>query len=349
IESAMRDCVDFWVWTAWSAESPEACKRALVRALEMDADHSVARAGLQWVDAILEWTRHDRVAGESEDGDELGRTQPINSASFLTEPDVELVCVGSVKSTKVPSKTTSADIDVSGEGISDNDGLDRKEMSKPIEAKRSSPKDGGLEAQILSQLASLMEETESQKSEASSTGQDAGLDTTPAADFDDDGLEGDRTKKLAFRPFLSSDRPFLSSDRLLRDQEATNASPIVLVVDNSPTVGKLIALTLEKIGYDVVTAADGVAALNFLAERLPDVILTEVSLPRLAGYKLCRLVKKHNRTRHIPVIMLSGKQGVFDRMRGQMVGCADTISKPFESHELVEKVRKHAPVNPRVR
>ena len=74
---------------------------------------------------------------------------------------------------------------------------------------------------------------------------------------------------------------------------------------------------------------------------MPDIILSDVNMPRLDGYKLCRFVKKHERTKHIPVVMLSGKDGVFDKLRGKMFGCGDYITKPFDSADLVEKVRMH--------
>lgn len=117
----------------------------------------------------------------------------------------------------------------------------------------------------------------------------------------------------------------------------------ILAVDDSPTVRKLLAMTLEQRGYTVVTVEDGVAALQFLACGAPALIITDITMPRLDGYQLCKLVKKHERTRRIPVIMLSGKDGVFDRLRGHLVGCDDYLSKPFESNDLMQKVSKYVP------
>ncbi|MEM9587805.1 MAG: response regulator, partial [Planctomycetota bacterium] len=77
------------------------------------------------------------------------------------------------------------------------------------------------------------------------------------------------------------------------------------------------------------------------AQQCPDLILSDINMPKLGGYQLCKLVKKHERTRDIPVIMLSGKDGVFDKLRGTMVGCSDYVTKPFESNELIEKVRQY--------
>lgn len=119
---------------------------------------------------------------------------------------------------------------------------------------------------------------------------------------------------------------------------------VVLAVDDSPTIRKLVALTLEEQGFKVISAADGIEALNILADQLPDLILSDINMPRLGGYKLCKFIKKHERTASIPVVMLSGKDGVFDKMRGKMSGCDDFIAKPFEAAELVAKVREHIAV-----
>ena len=127
-------------------------------------------------------------------------------------------------------------------------------------------------------------------------------------------------------------------------QESGEARPLVLAVDDSPTIRKLLTMTLERQGFEVISAADGVEALTVLSEQLPDVILSDINMPRLNGYQLCKFVKKYDRTKHIPVIMLSGKDGVFDKMRGKMNGCNDYIVKPFESNDLVSKVREYAGV-----
>jgi len=136
----------------------------------------------------------------------------------------------------------------------------------------------------------------------------------------------------------------VSSDAGLTDA-ATPVSPIgvhtVLVVDDSPTVRKLVTMTLEKHGYQVVSAFDGVAAIKEIAAHNPSLILMDVNMPRLDGYQLCKLVKKHDSTKHIPVVMLSGKDGMFDRLRGRLVGCSGYISKPFVPEVLLQAVEQH--------
>ena len=126
------------------------------------------------------------------------------------------------------------------------------------------------------------------------------------------------------------------------EEEAGDAKkPVILAVDDSPTVRKLVALTLTRAGFEVIEAENGVEALNILASTRPDVVLSDINMPKLNGYKLCKFVKKHERTSDIPVIMLSGKDGVFDKMRGKLCGCDDFLSKPFEASALVAKVREY--------
>ncbi|MFT4556186.1 MAG: twitching motility two-component system response regulator PilG [Planctomycetaceae bacterium] len=123
--------------------------------------------------------------------------------------------------------------------------------------------------------------------------------------------------------------------------DESKVTPTVLVVDDSPTIRKLVQLTLQGCGYKVITAFDGVAAIKEIARHEPSLILLDTNMPRLDGYQLCSLIRKHERTRHIPVVMLSGKDGVFDRIRGKMVGCTSYIVKPFVPEGLIEEVEKY--------
>jgi twitching motility two-component system response regulator PilG len=125
---------------------------------------------------------------------------------------------------------------------------------------------------------------------------------------------------------------------LVEAEQGSDQGVSVLVVDDSPTVRKLVTMTLEKNGFTVASAPDGVVALKSIAELKPRLILLDITMPRLGGYQLCKLIKKHESTRHIPVIMLSGKDGMFDKVRGKFVGCDDYITKPFDPDVLVEKV-----------
>src|SRR5262249_44967649 len=84
----------------------------------------------------------------------------------------------------------------------------------------------------------------------------------------------------------------------------------------SPTVCKLVTITLTNNGYRVLSSADGADAVSLISRSRPELILLDITMPRLDGYKLCKLVKSHPDTKHIPVVMLSGKDGFFDKTRG---------------------------------
>ena len=117
--------------------------------------------------------------------------------------------------------------------------------------------------------------------------------------------------------------------------------PVVLVVDDSPTVRKIVQLTLQREHMQVVTAADGLSALAAVADVSPDLILLDIMLPRMDGYNICQVIRKNLAYRDLPIIMLSGKDGIFDKMRGRLAGSSDYITKPFDSSDLVQTVKRY--------
>ena len=120
------------------------------------------------------------------------------------------------------------------------------------------------------------------------------------------------------------------------------AVPTVLVVDDSPTVRKIVQMTLQREHIRVITAGDGLSALTSVADEMPAVILLDIQLPRgMDGYHICTIIRKNLQFRQIPIIMLSGKDGLFDKMRGRLAGSTEYLTKPFDSAELVQTVKKH--------
>jgi twitching motility two-component system response regulator PilG len=117
--------------------------------------------------------------------------------------------------------------------------------------------------------------------------------------------------------------------------------PVVLVVDDSPTVRKIVQLTLQREHMQVMTAADGLSALAAVADASPDLILLDIMLPRMDGYNICQVIRKNLAYRDLPIIMLSGKDGLFDKMRGRLAGSSDYITKPFDSSDLVQTVKRY--------
>lgn len=114
----------------------------------------------------------------------------------------------------------------------------------------------------------------------------------------------------------------------------------VLLVDDSQTVRQSARKCLESEGYKVVTAADGFEALAQVVEHCPALVLVDIMMPRLDGYQTCALIKNNADLRHTPVVMLSSKDGLFDKARGTVVGSDAHLSKPFTEESLLSMVRR---------
>jgi twitching motility two-component system response regulator PilG len=119
--------------------------------------------------------------------------------------------------------------------------------------------------------------------------------------------------------------------------------PCVLVVDDSPTIRKLVEITLRRAGFEVVFAENGITTLAALTRHAPSLIILDIMLPAINGYQICQVIKRHPRCRGIPVVMLSGKDGAFAKVRGRMVGASEYLTKPFTPAELLETVRRFLP------
>jgi twitching motility two-component system response regulator PilG len=112
----------------------------------------------------------------------------------------------------------------------------------------------------------------------------------------------------------------------------------VMVIDDSPTIRKSAERFLAEAGCEVLLAEDGFAALAQVADRAPDVVLCDILMPRLDGYQTCALLKRHPRHAAIPVIMLSSKDGLFDRARGRLAGSGAHLTKPFSRETLLAAI-----------
>ncbi len=115
----------------------------------------------------------------------------------------------------------------------------------------------------------------------------------------------------------------------------------VMVIDDSKTIRKTAEALLSKQGYEVFTAVDGYDALAKIAEHEPDIIFIDILMPRLDGYQTCALIKHNRRFRNIPVIMLSSKDGIFDKAKGKIVGSEQYLTKPFTRDDLLGAIEQH--------
>jgi twitching motility two-component system response regulator PilG len=113
----------------------------------------------------------------------------------------------------------------------------------------------------------------------------------------------------------------------------------VLVIDDSKTIRRSAENLLSKEGYDVITATDGFDALAKIADSRPEIIFVDIMMPRLDGYQTCALIKNNSEFKTTPVVMLSSKDGLFDKAKGRIVGSDQYITKPFSRDELLGTIR----------
>ena len=118
-------------------------------------------------------------------------------------------------------------------------------------------------------------------------------------------------------------------------------APTVMVVDDSPTIRKILVLTLERAGYRVFAEPNGNSALERLQQVVPHVVLLDIAMPDLDGYEVCKRIKQDPRTQAVPVIMLSGKGAFFDKVKGHMAGATEYLTKPFETPAVLAIVTSH--------
>ena len=114
-----------------------------------------------------------------------------------------------------------------------------------------------------------------------------------------------------------------------------------MVIDDSKTIRRTAETLLKKVGCEVITAIDGFDALSKIAEQKPDIIFIDIMMPRLDGYQTCALIKNNKAFKSTPVIMLSSKDGLFDKAKGRIVGSDQYLTKPFSRDELLSAIRDH--------
>ena len=122
-----------------------------------------------------------------------------------------------------------------------------------------------------------------------------------------------------------------------------SARPVrIMVIDDSKTIRRTAETLLKKAGCDVITASDGFEALSRVVDCKPDIIFVDIMMPRLDGYQTCALIKNNHIFKKTPVIMLSSKDGLFDRARGRVVGSDEYLTKPFTRDELLGTIKRLA-------
>ena len=123
--------------------------------------------------------------------------------------------------------------------------------------------------------------------------------------------------------------------------QANLAGTKVMVIDDSNTIRRSAEIFLKAAGCEVILAEDGFDALAKIADQHPQVIFVDIMMPRLDGYQTCALIKRNIKFKSTPVIMLSSKDGLFDRARGRMAGSDQYLTKPFTQDSLIEAVNNY--------
>ncbi|MFG6414726.1 PleD family two-component system response regulator [Roseateles sp. DC23W] len=129
----------------------------------------------------------------------------------------------------------------------------------------------------------------------------------------------------------------------MNEQVSGTGPTRVLVIDDSNTIRRSAEIFLKQGGHEVALAEDGFDALAKLGDFHPDLVFCDILMPRLDGYQTCAIIKRNPEFSGVPVIMLSSKDGLFDKARGRMVGSQDYLTKPFTKDQLLQAVLQHTP------
>jgi twitching motility two-component system response regulator PilG len=126
-----------------------------------------------------------------------------------------------------------------------------------------------------------------------------------------------------------------------KQSTAKSKNLVVLVIDDSATIRRSAETMLANEGYEVISAENGFEALSKITRHHPDLIFVDIMMPRLDGYQTCAIIKNNNDFRETPVVMLTSKDGLFDKARGRVVGSDQYLTKPFTREELLGAVKQH--------
>lgn len=291
-----------WLWLAGVSESPQEAAGYLERVLAINPQNEHAISGLKWAQAKIK----DTCDGREQEASDW--QCPLCLSSFPEQHDQCPNCMAVL---------SFSDLD----RILNNDSAKAEEVGKAIERHAGAAEtDEDFDAHTTLAIAYL----NLHRYDDAISHLQLALRIRP----DDQALEA-HLRDLVHR--LTPVEP------AKREKERPGS---ILVVDDSPTICKLVEITLEKEGYQVTAASDGLDGLGKISEHLPDLILLDIAMARMDGYQFCKTIKSTQETDHIPVIMLSGKDGFLDKVKGRMAGASGYLTKPFDPQELVASVEE---------
>ena len=342
--------IDVLLTYALTTRSLDEASAAVERVLELDSENEVANAAFTWFLGVRDSAERLEQADADADA-EPGENESEEAPAATADETPEEELFSSELFGKGPAEKAAADTVRDDDASGDNSGFATElpyafqQVVEPLIASQEQDDDKSAETAAKAEreeaeeaeAAAKAEREEDERAEAEAAAQAAQAEAAAQAEEEEEVVVAEAVE-LADEVNEAATAPSSTSSTVIEPAKAGEKLTI-LTVDDSPTIRKLLAMTLEREGFDVVQAQDGVEALVKMSECNPAMILSDINMPRLDGYKLCKFVKKHAKTKHIPVIMLSGKDGVFDKLRGRMSGCDGYLTKPFESKDLLEKIR----------
>ena len=343
IELALQNeanCAVTWLIHAWTCDSFQEAEISLQRALEMDPENGTAIAGLNWLTGIRELAEGQLEAKQ-------------NAAAILEQEEEAKARARAEEEARLRAEAREQARERAEEARLKAEQAKRLAEEAEAQARKfaeeetqyDSPEDSlpgfcAYPQTPTSQITPTENQPITQSEPAIESRQQPEIETLFESTINNDVDSLAKEVRLQVQSAVEIEPTPEACDQLPQPP-STERKTLVLAVDDSPTIRKLVSLTLSSEGFEVITACDGIEALSILANQIPDLILSDINMPKLGGYKFCKFVKKHERTSSIPVVMLSGKDGVFDKMRGKLNGCDDFLGKPFDSAELLAKVREN--------
>ena len=293
---------EVWLWLAWVADSPAEAAKHLREALTVSPDSPEAQAGLVWIESLSDQLASTAVS-DADDLTDLDVPQDlIDDTGNVSTAEIEIdPLILQTWESEVVGEDTGETYEWSVDEILDSSPADWHEL------------DDNEVGEILEIEAEpvYLEVLEDEPSEV--------LDVAEVCD----------------------EETIDTNDSVQNEPPEDPTPPRVLLLDASPTFRKLATLALTRSGYEVEATGDEIHALDHLVAFVPDVILIDSTTPSVGGYQFCKQIKKHAETKHIPVLLLSGEDTLFDRMRGRLSGCAGSVAKPVSWENLVAKVERH--------
>ena len=340
------DNPNYWLWMAWTSESPTAAVSALEQSIKIAPDHRIAQQGLAWARTMqgfladsYQSSAATRAAERASIDDGFQSPQSILSP-LSTQPTMHQ---------RRSSDTTAADPSPDRRQPYGTAGDLHNEFEPGYEFERV-PGDSTNSPQAV---------PEPTTTETWSPTNNPDQQTTPRVE-EDDFRPPEEPENLHVFPINAPKEhwpigstptppPMDPSPETEDPTEHQFSGPTcdgatVLAVHDNPTVRETVVTELETVGYRVVTASDSVEAIKRLNESRPSLILISLNTPPIDGYQFLKLLKSHEQTRDIPVIMLSSNEGILDETKGEPVGCDGYVTAPIQSLGLLEKVTNYLPL-----